>query len=186
MKVLAIIGSPRKHGNTAALVTAVCKGAEAAGHGTEVINLTSLTINDCTACGACKAGKVEYCAINDDMQQLYFKIAAADCLIIGTPVYMGQMTGKMKNFFDRWYAFIDSNYQIHHISGKKYITVTASGAPAEVFQSLSDYFNHWLSSFFKLQLIQNITAGGLGPEDAINNQPELLAKAESVGRSLKS
>lgn len=185
MKVLAIIGSPRKTGNTTALVNAVCKGAAAAGHETEVINITDLNIHDCTACCACKTGKVEYCALNDDMQQLYAKIVAADCLVIGTPVYMGQMTGHLKNFFDRWYAFMDSNYQIYHVSGKKYITVTASGAPAEIFQSLTDYLNHWLASFFKMQLVHNIVAGGLGPEDAINSQPELLALAESTGQALK-
>lgn len=185
MKVLGIIGSPRKNGNTAALVNAVCKGAAAAGHETEVINLTSLNIHDCTACCACKAGKVEHCAINDDMQQLYTAIIKADCLILGTPVYMGQMTGQMKNFFDRWYTFLDENHQIHHVPGKKYITVTVSHAPAEAFRSLSDYFNQWLKDFFKMQRVENIVAGGLGPADAINSRPELLAMAENVGRTLK-
>ncbi|MBC8015728.1 MAG: flavodoxin family protein [Sporomusaceae bacterium] len=185
MKVLGIVGSPRKNGNTAAMVNAVCKGATTAGHTTKVINLTSLNIQDCIACGACKAGKVEYCSINDDMQQLYKLIIKADCLIIGTPVYMGQMTGQMKNFFDRWYTFMDAHYQIHHVPGKKFITVTASGAPAEVFRSVSDYLNHWLGGFFKMQLITNIVGGGLGTEDAINGQPELLAIAESTGRALE-
>lgn len=185
MKVLGIIGSPRKNGNTAAMVNAVCNGAAAAGHETVVINLTNLSIHDCIACGACKAGKVEYCSINDDMQQLYPLIKSADCLIIGTPVYMGQMTGQMKNFFDRWYTFMDINHQIHHLPGKKYITVTASGAPAEAFRSVSDYLNQWLGDFFKMQLVKNIVGGGLGTEDAINSQPELLAMAESIGRALK-
>lgn len=184
MKVLGIIGSPRKNGNTAAMVNAVCNGAAAVGHETEVINLISLSIQDCIACGACKAGKVEYCAINDDMQQLYRLIESADCLVIGTPVYMGQITGQLKNFFDRWYTFMDANYQIHHVPGKKYITVTASGAPAEVFRSVSDYLNQWLGDFFKMQLVKNILGGQLGPEDAIYSQPELLAMAEKAGRAL--
>ncbi len=185
MKVLGVIGSPRESGNTAAMVTAVCKGAAAAGHETEVINLTNLNIGDCTACCACKAGKTEFCAIKDDMQQLYPKILESDCFVIGTPVYMGQMSGQMKNFFDRWYTFIDANYQIHHLPGKKYITATASGAPAEAFQSLTDYLNYWLEGFFKMERVQNIVGGGLGPADAINSQPELLAMAEKTGRSLK-
>ncbi|SDF13954.1 flavodoxin family protein [Sporolituus thermophilus] len=185
MKVLGIIGSPRKNGNTAALVTAVCKGAAAAGHQTEVINITGLNIHDCVACCTCKTTKGEYCAIKDDMQTLYPKIVEADCLVLGTPVYMGQMTGQMKNFFDRWYTFMDADYQIRYLPGKKYITVTASGAPAEVFQSLSDYLNHWLGNFFKMELVKNIVGGGLGPADAINSQPELLAMAENTGRSLK-
>ena len=184
MKVVAFLGSPR-NGNTAAMLTAVCKGAASAGHETELINLTNLKIADCTACCACKNGKVEYCAIQDDMQALYRKIVEADCLVFGTPIYMGQMSGQMKNFFDRWYPFLDANYQIHHLPGKKYITVTASGAPAEAFQSVSDYFNYWLGSFFKMELVQNIVGGQLGPADAINNQPELLTAAENAGRALK-
>lgn len=184
MKVLGFIGSPRENGNTTAMVTAVCKGAAAAGHTTEIVNLTRLNIRDCTACCACKTGKVEFCAIKDDMQKIYPKILAADCLILGTPVYMGQMTGQMKNFFDRWSTFMDEDYQIHHLPGKKYITVTASAAPAEAFQSLTDYLNHWLGSFFKLERVHNIVGGELGPADAINSQPELLTLAEDIGRSL--
>lgn len=185
MKVLAVIGSPRKNGNTTAMVNAVCKGAADAGHEIEVVHLTDYKMQGCVACCACKAGKVEYCAVNDDMQKLYGKIVAADCLVIGTPVYMGQVTSQMKAFFDRWYTFLDSNYQIHHLPGKKFITVTASGAPAEAFQSLTDYLNYWLGSFFKMQLVQNIVAGQLGPEDAIKGQPEILAMAEAAGRNLK-
>lgn len=185
MKVLAFIGSPKENGNTASMVNSVCRGAETAGHEIEVINITRLSINDCKACCACKSGKIQYCSINDDMQLLYPKIVGADCLVIGTPVYMGQMSGQMKNFFDRWYTFMDANYQIHQLPGKKYITVTASGAPAEVFQSLTDYLNHWLGSFFKLKLVKNIVGGGFGSDDAINSQPELLALAETTGRELK-
>lgn len=185
MKVLAFIGSPRENGNTAALVNAVCKGAAAAGHETEVIPLAGLTIRDCIACCACKSAKQGYCALDDDMQLLYKKIIAADCLVIGTPVYMGQMTGSMKQFFDRWYTFMDANYNIAYLPKKKYITVTVSGAPADAFRSLTDYFNHWLDGFFKMELVQNIVAGGLGPTGAINSQPELLAMAEDTGRSLK-
>lgn len=186
MKVLALIGSPRKNGNTSSMVDAVCKGAKAAGHEIEIINITDLNIHGCTACCACKTGSNErHCSIQDDMQQLYPKIQQADCLVIGTPVYMGQMSGYMKNFFDRWYTFMDANYNIHHLPGKKYITVTASGAPAEVFRSLTDYLNHWLGEFFKMQLVKNIVGGSLGPADAINSQQELLAEAEAAGLSLK-
>ncbi|MEG6584799.1 flavodoxin family protein [Dendrosporobacter sp. 1207_IL3150] len=185
MKVLAFVGSPRGNGNTARMVDAVCKGAAAVGHDIETINVTRLNIHDCTACCACKVGKVEYCALNDDMQKLYPKIIEADCIVVGTPVYMGQMSGQLKNFFDRWYTFMDASYKIRYIPGKKYITVTASGAPAEIFQSLTDYLNHWLGTFFKMALIKNIVAGGLGPPDAIDDQPEILAMAEQTGRALR-
>jgi len=184
LKVVAFLGSPR-NGNTAAMLNAVCKGAASAGHETELINLTKLKISGCTACCACKNGKVKYCAVQDDMQGLYPKIIEADCLVFGTPIYMGQMSGQMKNYFDRWYTFLDANYEIHHLPGKKYITLTASGAPAEAFQSVSDYFNYWLGSFFKMELVENIVGGQLGPADAINSQPELLTAAENAGKALK-
>ncbi|WP_378954268.1 flavodoxin family protein [Pelosinus sp. sgz500959] len=184
MNVLAIIGSPRKNGNTAAIVNAVCRGAVAVGHEVEIINVNDLTIHDCVGCNACKTGKIEYCVLNDDMQKLYPKIVTADCLVVGTPVYVGQMTGKMKNFFDRWYAFLDENHQLRHFPGEKYITVTSSGGPAEAFQSLTDYFNYWLGDFFQMKLVKNIVAGTLQAVDDINKQPEILQLAEKTGREL--
>lgn len=185
MKILAVVGSPRLNGNTASLVNAVCKGAAEAGHAVETVNVTQLSIHDCIACCKCKASPSGYCAINDDMQQLYPKIQAADCLIIGTPVFMGQLSGQLKLFFDRWYTFMDANYQIQHLPGKKYVTVTVSAAPAEAFQSLTDYLNYWLGDFFNMTGLGNIVAGGLLPADAIQSQPELLEKAENIGRNLK-
>lgn len=185
MKILAVIGSPRENGNTASLVNAVCKGAAEAGHEVETVNITRLSIHGCIACGQCKTVATGFCSINDDMQQLYPKVIAADCLIFGTPVFMGQVSGQLKQFFDRCYAFMDANYQIHYLPGKKYVTVTASGAPAEAFQSLTDYLNYWFGNFFNMTCLGNIVAGGLGPVGAIQSQPELLLKAEDIGRGLK-
>lgn len=184
MKVLAIIGSPRKNGNTSAIVHAVCKGAALAGHTTEVFYLTDLNIHGCIACGTCKTQNIKYCAINDDMQKLYKSIIAADCLVLGSPIYMGQITGQMKTFFDRLYAFMDINNEVHHMPGKKYITITVSGAPAETFHSVSDYLNKWLGEFSKMHLIKNIIAGSLVDANAIKSQPSLLVAAENIGRSL--
>lgn len=181
MKVLAIIGSPRKNGNTAAIVNAVCNGATLAGHETEIVYLIDRNIHGCMACDACKTGRVEYCAVNDDMQQLYRSIIAADCLIIGSPIYMGQITGLMKNFFDRLYAFLDVNNQMKHVPGKKYITVTASGGAAESYRDVSDYLNKWLREFSQMQMVNNIVGGSFGTADAIAGQPELLAEAEKTG-----
>ncbi|HWR39901.1 MAG TPA: flavodoxin family protein [Patescibacteria group bacterium] len=185
MKILAIIGSPRETGNTSRLVGALMQGAEAVGHQVEIINITRMGIGGCVACGACKTGKVEYCAVNDAMQELYPKLIAADCLVLASPVYMGQVTGQLKNFLDRWYAFLEADYNIKHLPGKKYVTVTVSGAPAEAFASLTAYLDHWFGTFFKMQRLGGLIAGNLlGPED-IAGQPELLAEAEALGRSLK-
>lgn len=184
MKVLAIIGSPRKNGNTAAMVNAVCKGATLAGHETKIIYLIDQSIQGCIACDACKTGSVKYCAINDDMQQLYRSIIEADCLVIGSPIYMGQITGLMKNFFDRLYAFTDAKNQVNYVPGKKYITVTASFETAEAYRPVSEYLNKWLGEHAQMQLVKNIVGGSLGSANAINDQPDLLAEAEKAGYAL--
>ena len=67
-KFLGIMGSPRKHGNTHAMVESVLAGAKAHGATTEIVFLGDLTIKECNGCHVCWTGKA--CTKNDDMQKL--------------------------------------------------------------------------------------------------------------------
>ena len=85
MKVLAVVGSPRKGGNTDVLIDQMISGAARAGAEVEKIYLNDMKITPCQACMSCK--KKPGCVIKDDMQGLYPKIMAAEGLLFGTPVY---------------------------------------------------------------------------------------------------
>lgn len=100
MKILAINGSHRKGKNTGEMLKAVMAGAEATGAETELVELMDYEIKECISCNKC-LGKAE-CSIKDDgMEELYEKMLAADGIVIGSPVYFSNVTGRLKDFIDR-------------------------------------------------------------------------------------
>jgi multimeric flavodoxin WrbA len=102
--VIAINGSPRKKWNTATLLEHALEGAKLQGAETELVHLYDLDYKGCTSCFACKLkdgtsyGK---CAVKDDLAPVLEKIANADALILGSPIYFGIVTGEMRSFMER-------------------------------------------------------------------------------------
>ena len=99
--VIIVNGSPRKSWNTATLLEHALKGAESIGAKTELVHLYDLDYKGCTSCFACKLkGGKSYgkCAMNDDLTLVLERIAEADALILGSPVYLGTATGEMRSF----------------------------------------------------------------------------------------
>lgn len=183
MKVMAFVGSPRRDGNTNKLVNAICKGAEESGHEVYIYNLSEMNIKDCVACDACQLGKVDFCINDDKLTELLPEIAKADCLIVGTPIYMLHVSGVTKNFLDRLRPFLKPDLTARYLPGKKYITVTCSGAPAESFSNVTEYFNEFFS-YFSMENAGNIIVGDLSKRDDIMRQPKILIKAEDMGKKL--
>ncbi len=104
MKVIAINGSPRKTWNTATLLNKALEGAASTGAQTELIHLYDLNFKGCTSCFACKLkGGKSYgrCAYKDDLTPVLEKVAQADALILGSPVYIGVVSGEMRSFIER-------------------------------------------------------------------------------------
>ena len=104
MKVMAINGSSRKTGNTAMLLNRALEGAASKGAETEMINLYDLDFKGCVSCFACKRiGGKSYgkCARRDGLTPVLEKIAAADALIFGSPIYFGGISGEMHSFLER-------------------------------------------------------------------------------------
>lgn len=104
MKVVAFNGSPRKKWNTATLLKSVLEGAESQGAETELIHLYDLNYKGCKSCFSCKTkGSKSYgrCAVEDDLTPVLKKIEEADAVILGTPIYLGTVSGEMKTFMER-------------------------------------------------------------------------------------
>ena len=104
MKVIAVNGSPRKSGNTAILLQSALKGAETKGAETELINLYELDFRGCYSCFACKRkGSLcnGICAIQDGLREVLEKIMNCDLLLLGSPIYFGNVTGEMRSFLER-------------------------------------------------------------------------------------
>lgn len=104
MKVMAFNGSPRKKWNTATLLAHALKGAASQGAETELIHLYELNFKGCISCFACKTkGGKSYgrCAVKDDLTPILQRIAQADALILGSPIYFGTVSGEMHSFMER-------------------------------------------------------------------------------------
>lgn len=99
LKVVGIVGSPRSGANTEYMVRYTLEELEKLGFETEVVTLHDKTINYCVGCDSCK--ETNECTISDDMQELTKKVADADGIIMGSPVYFGNITGLAKSFIDR-------------------------------------------------------------------------------------
>jgi len=105
MSIMAINGSPRKNGNTAAMLQHAMKGAESAGATTELVHLYDLDFKGCVSCFACKLrdrkGPVR-CAIKDELAPILEKSWDADAIVIGSPIYIGEMTSSARAFVERF------------------------------------------------------------------------------------
>ena len=99
MKVIGIVGSPRKNGNTELLTRHTLKAIAEEGLDTELVRLAGLDIRPCTACMACK--KEEVCSIEDDLFPIYLKMKEADGIILASPVYYGSATALIKALMER-------------------------------------------------------------------------------------
>ncbi len=104
MKIMAFNGSPRKKWNTATLLEKALEGAAQAGAETELVHLYGLEFSGCLSCFSCK--KIDgpsygRCALKDQLRPVLEKANLADGLILGTPVYFGAETGRMRQFMER-------------------------------------------------------------------------------------
>ena len=102
MKVLVLMGSPRKRGNTAALLRPLCGELENGGAEMETVWLYDRDIRPCVACRTCqKDWTVFGCAQKDDVQEIFDKVLACDLLVLATPIYSWYCTPPMKALLDR-------------------------------------------------------------------------------------
>lgn len=107
-KIYAINGSPRRNRNTASLLDKVLEGAKSAATDVtaERIDLYSLKYTGCLSCFACKRkdgpsyGK---CAVKDDLYEVLQKLAEADAVVFGSPIYYRTITGQLHAFYERFF-----------------------------------------------------------------------------------
>jgi len=116
MKLIAINGSPRKNKNTAIILNSALEGAASQGAETELIHLYDHNYKGCISCFACKLkdGKsYGKCGFKDDLTAILEKVANADAIILGSPIYFGAVSGGMRSFIERFmfpYLVYDNNY----------------------------------------------------------------------------
>jgi multimeric flavodoxin WrbA len=141
MKIIGFNASPRKSGNTAWAIGQILEGAAEAGAGTRMFNSGELDISPCKGCLCCAKG--DGCVVADDMKPIYSGLKESDALVLGSPLYMAQMSGQAKVFTDRLFAQITPRFSPRfkeENAGKKLILVFTQGNPDQSkFQAYYDY-----------------------------------------------
>ena len=143
MNVLAICGAANKGRNTAAMLKSAFEGAMSVpGAIGETVYLYDLDFRGCVGCHSCKLldeSRFARCAASDDLTPVLLKAIDADVLLIGTPIYYGDVTGEVRSFLER-YLFPGMTYNKDH--GTTYPKRTKVGwvftmnAPGEVYKDL--------------------------------------------------
>jgi len=182
MKVVGFVGSPRKKGNTDLLVQQVLRGASEAGAETRVFYLNELNFKGCQGCFSCKVN--DRCRLQDDMTTLYDEIASADGIVIGSPVYMWNITGQTKLFLDRFYAFLNPDYSCRLKGGKKAALVFSQGNPdaglfKHCFESMAGLLNA-----AGMELQSTLVASGVLEPGVVAGNEVLMEKALALGKQL--
>lgn len=100
MKILALNGSWRKHGNSEVLLKQALMGAESGGAQVEILKLTDYEIGPCRGCGLCLFRK-GVCQVKDDTNEVFAKIDESDGIILGAPCYFLELPAVVKQLIDR-------------------------------------------------------------------------------------
>ncbi len=135
MKALLINGSPRARGCTYTALSELARTLEAEGIETELIQAGARTTHGCIACGKCReTGK---CVFNDVVNETAPKLAEADALVIGAPVYYASPAGGAISFMDRLFhsTGIDMTMKV----GASVVSCRRGGNTAS-FDVLNKYF----------------------------------------------
>jgi multimeric flavodoxin WrbA len=182
MKIIGIEGSPRQNGNTEKLVKSILAGVEEAGGATQYYKLAELNIDHCQGCGVCRASGE--CVIKDDMDGLVDAIQNSDGIVLGSPIYAWQVSGRTKVFMDRLCRLLTPTYQSRLNGPKRIAFAYTQGNPdVDLFKPYFDYYEK-VFPFLGFTLAGRIQAAGTRVKEDILAQEGTLAKALQFGRNL--
>ena len=176
MKVVAIGGSPRKHGHTSYLIDQALAEVAARGIDTEKISINECTLSPCQAHDKCAS--FSECAMKDDGIGILEQYTRADGLILASPVYFGGISAQMKTFMDRTF-FIFMHGMKMHAKCAGLIAVAGRAGADEAISELKKFVR-------QIPDIKLLTvAGNSGsPETDPKELTALVEKAKAMGRQM--
>ena len=180
-RVTGFCGSPRKGLNTESLVKKVLEGAENKGAEIKLYNLAKMNISGCKGCLACRKDGI--CSIKDDMQEIIAEIKNSDAVVIGSPVYMLQMTAQTKAFVDRLFPLIRGDFT-PVLKGTKAVWAFTQGAEnTEAFRSYFEH-NESMLKLFGFIVEKTLVAGNTSVKGDVEKQENVIKEAVEIGSNL--
>lgn len=182
LQIVAINASPRSSGNTAQLLQMFIDEIkrQVPDAVSSLVQLNSLAFRGCQGCRGCKQEAATGCTERDELTAVLDQLAAADIWLIGTPIYMGQMSGQCKLFLDRFYGFTGPNWTSRLPAGKRAVVCSTQGAIDKAQHTGAvDLMARLLSRRGFAAVESLITSGVLQPDS-----PELQAEVKAVVASM--
>jgi multimeric flavodoxin WrbA len=177
---VGIAGSPRRMGNSTALLRAYLEGAASEGFATRIIFLNQLLYRGCQACDKCVMG--EECGVQDDLNQTFPLLEKANIWALSSPIYYDMVSGQMKSFFDRMRF---STYDPHKLKGPRrgIVIVTYEDDRSEFYLELATRMAGYFSWNNRGDFgnVRVVAEPNLGSRDAWKERPDLLKKMNEIG-----
>ncbi|WP_374054811.1 flavodoxin family protein [Rossellomorea sp. FM04394] len=178
MKVLALLGSTRKNGNSEYLAKKIVEGTYHT-----IVSLADLHIKPIEDLRHSEGG---FSPVDDDYEQLVHLMEEHDVLLFATPLYWYGMSGPMKNFFDRWSQYLrDERFTLkEELAKKKAFVVITGGSSAKIKGlPLVQQFNY-IFEFVNMEFADYMIGAGVKPGE-IANDVAALEKAERWNAQFK-
>lgn len=186
IKVLGILGSPRREGNTELLLDRALAGAASAGGEIEKVVLSELRLSPCTNCDECHL--TGECTIQDDMTLLYPKLRALDRLILASPIFFLSVSAQTKMMIDRCQSFWIAKYRLGRgIGGRDkrrglFLSIAGRNRPREFQPAIAV-----VKAFFAtidVEYSQELFFGGIEGKGDVIQHPTVLEGALAAGARL--
>lgn len=180
-KIVVLNGSPRRKGNTSALVKAFTEGAESAGHTVTEFFLDSMNIHGCKGCFGGQSGREYPCVQRDGMDKIYPAVRECDVIVLASPLYYWNMSGQIRTAVDRLFALEEGAENLLRGHGRASALLMA--AEGHGFDDVLLYYNHLLEHL-QWDNLGHVLAGGNGNPGDIDGKTEVSAAYE-LGKSIK-
>jgi len=188
LRVLGILASPRRLGNSDRLLREALKGAASAGGGTEDLALADCAIAPCAECNAC--ARTGVCRQHDGYAAVLDRILAADRLIFATPVFFMGVPAQAKLLIDRCQCLWAAKFLLKkplYAQGprdRRALVIAVGGSRGvRMFESIRLTMKYWLDAL-EVAYAANLFVNQVDDAGDIQKHPEALAAARELGRDL--
>ena len=176
-KIIVLVGSMRKGGNTDLLAQAFTEGA-GKNNDVEIVSVADYKVNPCIGCNSCFTRKENKCFQNDDMGVIYEKLRSADVVVIASPVYFYGISAELKAIIDRLHTPMRNVFKIKKLA---LLLVGAASLP-NLFDAIKLQYQLVLD-FFHLENVGMILVRGVKDKGDIEGN-EALKQAYELGLSI--
>jgi len=177
-KILGLVASRRKRGNSNLLVKQALKGAARAGAEAELLDLTSLNVETCRGCLSCVFKGS--CPQEDDMEYFLDKAISADGVVLAAPTYLLTPAARLKLLLDRFLMF---SPRLDEVASKDRAAVTFTVAGSSLWNPLGLELVNQFALGLGFPVIDYREAYAPGPGEVVL-QEQLMEDVFSLGGKL--